>query len=274
MQTATVSSTALDLPAPAAQAAHPAMSRIYLLETKYEFLKLFRTPVYLIGTLGFPVMFYLLFGVAMAPKSNGQIGAAEYLLASYCVFGTVTAALFAFGAGVAVERASGWMTLKRATPLPPSAYLGAKVLASMTFGTIILVLMGTAAFTMGGVRFPPLVWLRLWAVLVLGCIPFCLGGLVIAFTVPPTGAPGIVNMINLPLSFASGLWFPIMMLPKFIQAVAPILPQYHVAQLALGAVGAVDQPNTVQHLLALLAATLVLGVIAQWAWKRSEMKAS
>ena len=74
-----------------------------MLETKYEFLKLLRLPHYLVGTLGFPVMFYVLFGVSLAQKSDGPIGAAEYLLASYCIFGVVTAALFAFGAGVAVS---------------------------------------------------------------------------------------------------------------------------------------------------------------------------
>ena len=87
-------------------------------------------------------MFYVLFGVSLAQKSDGPIGAAEYLLASYCIFGVVTAALFAFGAGVAVERAQGWMTLKRATPMPVSAYLGAKIIASMCFGTITLDLDG------------------------------------------------------------------------------------------------------------------------------------
>ena len=68
-------------------------------------------PHYLVGTLGFPVMFYLLFGVSFAAEvRTAPIGAAEYLLASYCIFGVVTAALFAFGAGVAIERALGWMT--------------------------------------------------------------------------------------------------------------------------------------------------------------------
>jgi hypothetical protein len=135
-----------------------------LLETKYEFLKMLRLPHYLVGTLGFPVMFYLLFGVTLAQKSDGPVGAAEYLLASYCIFGVVTAALFAFGAGVAVERAQGWMTLKRGTPMPVSAYLGAKIISSMCFGTITLILMGLCAVTMAHVRFPASVWLTLWSV--------------------------------------------------------------------------------------------------------------
>jgi ABC-2 type transport system permease protein len=265
--------TTLVLPAPVADAAHARTWRVYVFEARAEFLKLLRLPHYLVGTVGFPVMFYLLFGISLAKKSDGPIGAAEYLLASYSVFGVVTAALFAFGAGVAVERAQGWMSLKRATPMPPSAYLVAKILASMTFGTVILLLMGICAVTLGGVRLPPYVWVRLWAVMVLGCVPFCLAGLIIAFTVPPTGAPGIVNLINLPLSFAAGLWFPIQMLPSVLRTIAPILPQYHIGQLALGAVGAVDAPNTLQHVLALLAASVLFGALAWWAWRRSDARA-
>ena len=70
---------------------------------------------------------------------------AQYLLASYSIFGVVTAALFAFGAGVATERALGWLVLKRATPMPVSAYLAAKVASAMLFGTVILIMMAFCA---------------------------------------------------------------------------------------------------------------------------------
>jgi ABC-2 type transport system permease protein len=269
MQTAVASLASL--PAPLAGDARAATWRIYALETRFEFLKLVRLPHYIVGTIGFPVMFYLLFGVGLGQRQNGPIGAAEFLLASYSVFGVVTAALFAFGAGVAVERAQGWMTLKRATPMPVSAYIGAKILSAMCFGTIILGLMGLCGITLAHVRFPPSVWLNLWAVMALGCIPFCLGGLIIAFTVPPTGAPGIVNLINLPLSFAGGLWFPISMMPAFLQALAPWLPQYHLGQLALGAIGAVDEPRTLQHVMALIIYSVVFGALAWRAYRRSDM---
>ena len=269
MSTAALSTATL--PAPSADQAHASIARIYVLETKYEFLKLLRLPHYLVGTLGFPVMFYVLFGVTLAQKSDGPIGAAEYLLASYCIFGVVTAALFAFGAGVAVERAQGWMTLKRATPMPVSAYLGAKIVASMCFGTITLLLMGLCAVTMAHVRFPVSVWLTLWGVMAIGCIPFCLAGLIIAFTVPPTGAPGIVNLINLPLSFAGGLWFPVAMMPRLLQVIAPWVPQYHLGQLALGAIGAVDEPKPLQHVAARVAYAVIFGALAWRAYRRSDV---
>src|SRR5262245_18142812 len=173
-------------------------------------------------------MFYLLFGLSFAGRAKeSAVGAHEYLVAAYSVFGVVTAALFAFGVGVAMERAYGWLVLKRATPMPLLSYLNAKIVSSMLFGTLILLMMAACAITQGGVRLPFDVWLKLWAVIMFGCIPFSLFGLFIALVVPPQGAPGIVNLINLPLSFAGGIWMPVELLPKFVQSIAPFLPQYH-----------------------------------------------
>ena len=38
--------------------------KIYARETKYEFLKLLRTKQFSLATIGFPVMFYTLFGLS------------------------------------------------------------------------------------------------------------------------------------------------------------------------------------------------------------------
>ena len=226
-----------------------------MLETRYEFLKLLRLPHYLVGTLGFPVMFYLLFGVSLAQKSDGPIGAAEYLIASYCIFGVVTAALFAFGVGVAVRARAG-LDDAEARDADAGERLPRREdhLRRCASALIILILMGLCAVTMAHVRFPVSVWLTLWAVMALGCIPFCLGGLIIAFTVPPTGAPGIVNLINLPLSFAGGLWFPVAMMPKFLQAIAPWCCRSIISGSSRSARSARSTtPKPLQHVAALVA---------------------
>src|SRR5690606_18200057 len=85
----------------------------YLLEMKYEFLHLLRTPIFALPTVLFPVMFYLLFGVVM---NSGP--ATEYLLATYGVFGVMGASMFGFGVTVAIEREQGFLHLKRALPMP------------------------------------------------------------------------------------------------------------------------------------------------------------
>jgi ABC-2 type transport system permease protein len=265
-----VSAAVIGLPAPA-HARRVSVARAYALEARYEFLKLARLPHFSAPTIGFPVMFYLLFGLSFA-KGEHAAEIARYLLAGYSMFGLVTASLFAFGAGVAMERAQGWLSLKRATPMPVGAYLLAKVAASMVFGTVILVLMAACAIGLAHVRLPLTAWLDLWAVMMLGCVPFCLMGLMLAFLVPPTGAPAIVNLVNLPLAFAGGFWMPLENLPAMFQAIAPFVPQYHLCQLALAAVGVSSDPRTGQHVAALVVYTLVFGVLAWVAYLRSDAR--
>lgn len=129
------------------------MTSMYWLEAKYELLKLQRLPAYAIPTIAFPVVFYLLFGIAMSgtrPMSGRNV--AGYLLATYGAFGVIGAGLFAFGVGVAVERAQGWLLVKRASPMSLGAYVFGKVAASMGFGAVIVALLGLSAAGLGGVR--------------------------------------------------------------------------------------------------------------------------
>jgi ABC-2 type transport system permease protein len=68
--------------------------RVYRLESKYELLKMLRLPAFMIPTLGFPLMFYSLFGLVL--PSGGATGgkASSYLLATYGAFGVIGIALY------------------------------------------------------------------------------------------------------------------------------------------------------------------------------------
>ena len=71
----------------------------------------------------------------------------------------------------------------------------------------------------------------------LGVLPFCALGMFVGTLIKGQGAPGLLNLIYLPMAFLSGLWLPLSMLPTFLQRLAPIWPSYHLDQLALAAVG-------------------------------------
>jgi ABC-2 type transport system permease protein len=225
---------------------------IFLRETKYEFVRFLRTRAFSLAVIGFPVMFYLLFGVMNRGESvHGQI-LSRYLLASYAAFGTVGAALFGIGVGLAGERVSGWLDLKRASPMPPLAYLAAKCVASIAFGVIIASILCLIGIFAAGVRVSLADYAGIVAISVIGGVPFACMGLLLAMVVPANAAPGIVNLIYLPMSYCAGLWMPISLLPKWLQHVAPWLPTYHLAQLMLRVLG-YGQPgqSVIRHALAL-----------------------
>lgn len=244
------------VPSPAHR--HP-LFRAYALEAKYEFLRLLRTPIFALPTLLFPVMFYLLFGVAM---NRGGGGAAQYLLATYGVFGVMGAALFGFGVTVAMDRAEGLLALKRALPVPPGAYLLAKIAMALLFSAIVSLLLAVIAATLAGVSLAPSQWLLLWAVHVAGALPFCAIGLYIGVLVGGSAAPVVVNLLYLPMSFLSGLWLPLSMLPGALARMAPVWPSYHHGQIALKVVGMDAGQPLALHLGVLAVVTIGFFVLA------------
>jgi ABC-2 type transport system permease protein len=64
------------------------------------------------------------------------------------------------------------------------------------------------------------------------------------------GAPGLLNLVYLPMAFLSGLWLPLSMLPRMLQQIAPVWPSYHLNQLTQAAVGLNHGP-VLGHVLAL-----------------------
>jgi ABC-2 type transport system permease protein len=233
-------------------------------ETHGEFLKLVRMPLYAIPVVLFPLMFYGLFGL-----SFGGSREATYLIASYGAFGVIGAGMFGLGVGVAMERGQGWLSLKRASPMPPIAYFASKVVISMTFGALITLPLGALGTAFGGVSLNAQQWFMLFATLTIGAAPFCALGCALAYLVGPNSAPAILNLIYLPMSFISGLWIPMEMLPKFVQSMAPAMPAYHLGKLAHRTIGFGDSSITV-HILALAGFTLLFLFMATHLYRRDE----
>ena len=239
----------------------------YLLEARYEFLRVLRTPAFAVPTLLFPPLFYLLFGLLL---NRGSAHAAHYLFATYSVFGVMAPGLFGFGVSIAIERERGWLSLKRVAPMPPGAYLLSKMAMAMLFAAIIYVVLAGMAAAFGGVQLAPLQWIGLGAIAVGGVLPFCALGLLIGSRANASAAPALINFIYLPMAFLSGLWMPLSLLPPFIGTLAPLWPAYHLAQLALAAGGQEFTGSIAGHVFALVAFTAVcFGVARRWLARRS-----
>ena len=244
------------------------LPRVYALESKHEFLRLLRSPSFAVPTLMFPPMFYLLFAVLFT-SGRGDFHANVYLLATYGVFGVMAPGLFGFGVSVALDRERGWLTLKRAQPMPPGAYLASKLAMAMLFATIIFATLALIATTIGGVRLPASSWLQLLVVDVFGVLPFCAIGLFIGTLVNGSGAPAIINLIYLPMSFLSGLWMLLSALPAAVHGIAPVWPAFHLGQLALAAVGQPADGSPITHIAALAAMAILFLFLARRRLARS-----
>jgi ABC-2 type transport system permease protein len=246
---------------------------IYRKETKYEFFKLLRAKSFSLAVIGFPVMLYIIFGLVNRHAQNGNVHVAKYILGGYACFGLVGAALFGIGVGLASERAAGWLELKRASPMPPMAYLFAKCITAVAFGIIIVSVLTTLAVTMGGVSLSASELIRMLGITIVGSIVFASMGLLLALVVPANAASGIINLIYLPMSFMSGLWVPIQFLPHWLQRIAPALPTYHLAQLMQNIFGYADAASMASHWSGLAGFTMLMLGTSWLVFNRSQQNA-
>ena len=242
---------------------------LYAKEAKYETLKYLRIPIFSLSTTIFPVMFYVLFGIVMAPSGPRRAETATYLLATMACYGVMGVAMFSFGVGIAMERGQGWLQVKRASPMPLPAYFLAKIANALVFAAVISLVLLAVGEAFGGVRLAFWTAAKLIGILVAGSIPFSAMGLALGYFAKPNSAPALVNLVYLPMSFCSGLWIPIFMLPHVLQKLALVLPPYHMSQLALNAIGVNPHPTPAWgHLEPLIGVTLLfLGLAAYGYWR-------
>src|SRR5580658_526208 len=237
-------------------------ARIYLKEARYEFLKSLRLRMY-----------YVLYGLVLYSKDAiGGAAVPKYMIATFGTFGVMGASLFGTAAGLASDRGLGWLEVKRASPMPPFAYFAAKVVTSMIFSAIIVLALFGLGIAFGGVRMPVAQFAILLGTLVVGSLPFSAMGLALGYFTGPNSAPATINLIYLPMSFCSGLWMPIMLLPKVVQKIALVTPPYHLAQLALGIVGAGKHESAAMHWEVLAAFTLICLGVARIGFQRDQGK--
>ena len=182
--------------------------RAYLIEAKYECLRMLRSPAFAGPFLLLPAGLYLLFGallfgdaIAKDPK------AAAYMFLGFSVMGVMGPGLFGFGITVATEREQGLLQLRRALPAPPAASLLAKMLMAMLFVAIIMASMAAVA-PLGHFQLPAVPMLSLSLVCVAGALPFCALGFFVGSLASAKSAPAFVNLFYLPMIYLSGILFP------------------------------------------------------------------
>ncbi|KGI78699.1 ABC transporter permease [Oleiagrimonas soli] len=254
MQTVTTSMTA---PADGGMPM-PRVFGAYLAEIRSECLRYLRNPGFMLPLTLFPTVFYLMFGVLM---NHGHPDAARYLLASYSTFGVMGPGLFGFGVSLALERDGGLLTLKRALPMPSGAYLLGKMVMAMVAAGVVVTLMLLLSVFAAHVPLSAAQMLALLAMGVLGVLPFCALGMFVGTLIKGQGAPGLLNLVYLPMSFLSGLWFPLSAMPHWLGAIAPVWPSYHLNAIAQRAVGLSHQPVGT-HALVLLGVAAGLLMLA------------
>jgi ABC-2 type transport system permease protein len=195
-----------------------------------------RNPRVTFFTFVFPLMFLVIFsainGDVMVPgASGGDVRFAQFYAPSIGIFGLTLACYTNVIFGLATARDERLLKRVRGTPLPMPTYLASWLTGAMLLGMASVALMiavGVAAF---GVDLYPRLLPAAVVTLALGAASLAALGLAVATLVRNADQAGPVAQLTLlPLSFISGIWWPLDGAPDWITAIAHAFPLYHLVQ--------------------------------------------
>jgi ABC-2 type transport system permease protein len=210
-----------------------------LLRLTWLEIKIFvREPMGVFGTVGIPVLVFLVLGRMAGPAlARAAVRPGGAIPAALPVFASVMMALSAVSSLVTVisiYREGGILKRLRATPLSPFDILSAQVLVKLLFTglTLLLMLLAGRRFIPPGTQVPVgsygvALLLSTWSTLSIG--------FVIASLVPAARVAQPVTLVVLyPMIAVSGLFFPIEILPWPLELVARLLPLTYAVSLLDG----------------------------------------
>jgi ABC-2 type transport system permease protein len=231
---------------------------------RLQLADLFRSPGYVIPTVGFPAMFFAFFALPFARLSPG---AADQLALSYVAFAVIGVTLYQFGVGIAAERGRPWERYLRTLPVSTAERFAARILAAMTFGVLAAATVALVARLFTPVDLTAMQWLQALVYIVIGGVPFVLMGITIGYWVSARAAVPLATACNVVLSYAGGLWMPPQYLPHAIQTVSTYLPTRAFGDLLWSITGNADASRAVT-VLAVYAA--IFAAVASFGYRRDE----
>jgi len=200
-----------------------------------------RTGRAVVFTFAFPLVLLVLFNglngnaTVDAVGAAGQVKFAQFYTPAIGIFSLTTACYTSVIVGIASARDSGLLKRVRGTPLPMSTYLGAWLAGAALTGILAVVLLFAVAVPAFGVKIYPSTLPAAVVTLVLGAACLASVGLAVA-TLAKTAeqAQPIAQLTFLPISFISGIWFPLEGAPQWLTSIAKLFPLQHIVH-AFGA---------------------------------------
>ena len=200
-----------------------------LWQVRYEQRAYWRNRGRGIFTFVFPLMFLVIFGAidkgAHVGHGATRIGYDDFFVPGILAYAVIATTYVNMAISTAILRDEGVLKRMQGTPLPRWAYIAARIGSTVLIvaGITVLVIAIGAAFygvSLRGSTLPGLV-----STLVLGTAAFTALGIGITRFIPNAeAAPVVVNLTVLPLTFVSGIWFPITNMPSWLKHIADFFP--------------------------------------------------
>jgi ABC-2 type transport system permease protein len=200
-----------------------------------------RSPRALLFTFAFPALILLLFGslnsganVAAPGSGGGDVAFVQFYAPALATFALCTACYTTLVIAVAYAREAGLLKRVRGTPLPMVTYLSSWLVGAALTGIAAVVLMLVVAVAVLDLHVYARMLPAAAVTIGLGAATMAALGLAVSSVVRTADqATPVAQLTFLPLTFISGIWWPLAGAPSWLSTIANVFPLAHLAD-ALG----------------------------------------
>ena len=201
-------------------------------QVRYQNRVFWRTPIAAAFTLAFPLMFLLLFNLLfdglMDIPGREPLSVAHFYAPSLAVFAAASATYTNLAVGTAIARDEGILKRFLGTPLPPWMYLGGRIGSAVWIAALAVLSMMAVGHFFYGVEVPARTLPAAALTFGVGAACFASLGLAVAgIARSGEAAPALANFTILPLAFISDVFIALSDPPRWLEAVADVLPLKH-----------------------------------------------
>jgi ABC-2 type transport system permease protein len=231
----TALSNAVETSNPAARGARAGDLTLAARQLAYEQRAFWRNRTRAFFSFGTPIMLLLIFGSLNSGGRIQELGNIPYVvffLPGILAYGIIITQFLNMAVGLSIQRDNGLLKRMRGTPLPGWAYVAGRVGST----AVISVIMAAVMLVLGRVFYG--VHLRAEAVpavvvaVLLGAATFAALGIAAVAIIPNAeAAPVVANVLILPLTFISGIWYPLTGAPTWVLDVAKVFPVERLANI-------------------------------------------
>jgi ABC-2 type transport system permease protein len=205
--------------------------RLFWHEVKGNQVLFWRSRELAFFTFLLPIFFLILLGSTYGGDKIEGVKGSRYLLAGLLGYSAAATVFAGLSIVTVVRREDGILKRLRGTPLPAGTYLTAVLASTLivyALEAVIMIVLGRAMFD---IPLPTHV-LSVVLILLLGGLAFAALGLAATTAVRTAeGSSAVINALYLPMSFVSGAFFSPHSFPKFLRALADVLPLTYLIRL-------------------------------------------
>jgi len=201
--------------------------KAFQMQCKAEIKRVLRNKYFVFWSLAMPILFYYIFTNIVNTNAPDPAAWKAHYLMSMTAFSVMGSSMMTLGIRMVQERAQGWSTFIRMTPLPDHVYFAAQMVGQSVIHVFSIIIIFLAGALINHVSLTPFEWIMSGLWILLGSMPFLAVGTLIGLMKKVETAASISNVIYLLLAISGGLWMPLEVMPTLMQNIGHWLPSYH-----------------------------------------------